>query len=120
MKKQDTSPFAMHEGERFNSISHLIGAIFALTGLVYLLIAGTYTPLTLITLRGGWGWSLFGVIWGLALLGLILEFLLTTHKKPITLGIYATMGWLVVFAIQPLWKSLPGPGLVTLVIGGVF
>ncbi len=164
----------MHEGERFNSISHLIGAIFALTGLVllvvmsslqgdpwkivsfsiygttlllvylnsalyhslqgrpktlfqrldhlsiYLLIAGTYTPLTLITLRGGWGWSLFGVIWGLALLGLILEFLLTTHKKPITLGIYATMGWLVVFAIQPLWKSLPGPGLVTLVIGGVF
>ena len=164
----------MHEGERFNSISHLVGAIFALTGLVllvvmsslqgdpwkivsfsiygttlllvylnstfyhsfqgptkavfqkldhlsiYLLIAGTYTPLTLVTLRGGWGWSLFGVIWGLALLGLILEFLLTTHKKPITIGIYATMGWLVLIAIQPLWKSLPGLGLFFLVIGGIF
>lgn len=164
----------MYKGERFNSISHLIGAIFALTGLVllvvmsslqgdpwkivsfsiygttlllvylnstfyhsfrgrtkavfrkldhlsiYLLIAGTYTPLTLVTLRGGWGWSLFGVIWGLALLGLVLEFLLTSYKKPITIAIYASMGWLVLIAIQPLWKSLPALGLVFLVIGGIF
>ena len=164
----------MYKGERFNSISHLIGAIFALTGLVllvvmsslqgdpwkivsfsiygttlllvylnstfyhsfrgrtkavfrkldhlsiYLLIAGTYTPLTLVTLRGGWGWSLFGVIWGLALLGLVLEFLLTSYKKAITIGIYASMGWLVLIAIQPLWKSLPALGLVFLVIGGIF
>lgn len=87
---------------------------------IYLLIAGTYTPLTLVTLRGGWGWSIFGVIWGLALLGLVLEFLLSSRKKAITIAIYALMGWLIIIAIRPLWQSLPGPGLAALIIGGVF
>ena len=86
---------------------------------IYLLIAGTYTPLTLVTLRGGWGWSLFGVIWGLALLGIALEFLLVRYKKAVTIPIYALMGWLVLVAARPLWQSLPGPGLASLVIGGV-
>lgn len=87
---------------------------------IYLLIAGTYTPLTLVTLKGGWGWSLFGVIWGLAGLGICLEFFLTTHKKVITLTIYAVMGWLVLVAIGPLYQLLPRPGLISLVVGGVF
>jgi len=87
---------------------------------IYLLIAGTYTPLTLVTLRGGWGWSLFGVIWGLAGLGICLEFFLTTRKKVITLTIYAVMGWLVLVVIGPLYQLLPRPGLISLVVGGVF
>ena len=145
----------MYEGERFNSISHLIGAVAALAGLVvavvvaarqgdpwkivsfsiygttlfllytistlyhslrgrakrffhkldhysiYFLIAGTYTPFTLVTLRGGWGWTIFGIIWGLVVLGVVLESLPQKGNRVLSLVVYVLMGWLVLVLNQP-------------------
>ena len=164
----------MYYGERLNSITHLVGAALALSGLVvlvvvaarqgdpwkivsfslygatlftlygastlyhslrgrakavfrrldhlaiYLLIAGTYTPFMLVTLRGGWGWSLFGVVWGLALVGMALEFLPRRGTRILSMVIYFLMGWLVLIALGPLWRALPFMGLVWLVAGGLF
>jgi len=164
----------MYHGERFNSISHLVGAALALAGLVvlvvfaslqgdpwkivsfsiygaslfllytlstlyhslhgrakkifmkldhvaiYLLIAGSYTPFTLVTLRGVWGWSLFSAIWGLAVIGIIVD---SQHKKgarAIQMVIYLLMGWLILVAMYPLIQALPNSALVLLVLGGVF
>jgi hemolysin III len=164
----------MYPGERFNSISHLIGAVAALAGLVvvvviaaqqgdpwkivsfsvygtslfllytistlyhslrgrakqifrkldhlsiYLLIAGTYTPFTLVTLRGVWGWSLFGVIWGLAVVGMALEALPQKGNRIFSIMVYVLMGWLVVVALKPLLAALPFTGFIWLLLGGIF
>ena len=164
----------MYKGERFNSISHLVGAAIALAGLVllvvqasrlgdpwkivsfsiygatllilytssalyhslkgkaktifrkfdhlsiYLLIAGTYTPFTLITLRGAWGWSIFGVIWGLAVLGVVLESFPQNGRRILPVVIYLLMGWLVLTALKPLLLALPRTGFVLLLTGGLF
>jgi len=164
----------MYRGERFNSISHLVGTLFALVALIilvvqtsrqgdpwkivscaiygttllllytsstlyhsfqgrtkklfrifdhlsiYLLIAGTYTPLTLVTLRGGWGWTLFGLVWGLALAGILLESFSKKRKYLLAMLIYVSMGWLVLIAVKPLVQSLPSLGLFWLVLGGLF
>lgn len=164
----------MYPGERFNSISHLIGAVAALVGLVvvvviaaqqddpwkivsfsiygttlfllytistlyhslrgrakrifrkldhlsiYLLIAGTYTPFTLVTLRGVWGWTLFGIIWGLALMGMALEALPQKGSRILSVGVYVLMGWLVLAAIKPLLAALPLAGFIGLLLGGIF
>jgi hemolysin III len=87
---------------------------------IYLLIAGTYTPFLLVTLRGGWGWSLFGVLWGLAMLGIVLEFLPRRGTRVLSVSIYFLMGWLVVIALNPLWAALASMGLAWLVAGGLF
>lgn len=164
----------MYKGERFNSISHMVGSIFALAGLVflvvmsslqgdpwkivslsiygatllilytsstlyhsftgrlkklfqqfdhisiYLLIAGTYTPLTLVTLRGGWGWSLFGVVWGLAIVGIVFELAFTKRKQGLAIAIYILMGWLVLIALVPLLQLFPPIAMAGLVLGGLF
>jgi len=164
----------MYKGERFNSISHLIGAAAALAGLVilvvlaarqgepwkiisfsiygatllflyiistlyhslrgkakklfrkldhhaiYLLIAGTYTPFTLVTLRGVWGWSIFGVIWGLAVLGIVLDSLPQKGQRILPIVIYLIMGWLILIAFNPLLRALPMAGFAWLLLGGVF
>jgi hemolysin III len=164
----------MYPGERFNSISHLIGAVAALAGLVvvvaaaaqqgdpwkivsfsiygtslfflyavstlyhslrgrakrifrkldhysiYFLIAGTYTPFTLVTLRGGWGWTIFGVIWGLAAVGIALESLPQKGNRLLSLGVYILMGWLVLLVLEPLLQVLPWAGFVWLLLGGLF
>lgn len=164
----------MYEGERFNSISHLIGAIFALAGMIvlivlaaqqadiwkivsfsiygatlfllyttstlyhswrgpakvffrkldhlaiYLLIAGSYTPFTLVTLRGPWGWSLFGAVWILALGGIILDSMHTSGKRTLQITIYVLMGWMIIIAIYPLTKNLPDEGIFWLALGGIF
>lgn len=164
----------MYKGERFNSISHLLGAVFALVGLIvlvvfaaqqgdpwkivsfsiygttlfllytlstlyhswrgpgkdflqkldhvaiYLLIAGTYTPFTLITLRGPWGWSLFGVVWGLAIAGIVLDSFHRKGKRTLQMIIYVLMGWIIVIAMYPLTQNLPTGGLIWLVSGGIF
>lgn len=164
----------MYYGERFNSISHLVGAVAALAGLVvvvviaaeqgdpwkivsfsiygatllllytistlyhslrgrakqifrkldhlsiYLLIAGTYTPFTLVTLRGVWGWSLFGVIWGLAIIGMALEALPQKGNRVLSVVVYVLMGWLVVVALKPLLAALPFAGFIWLLLGGIF
>ena len=164
----------MYYGERFNSISHLIGAALALAGMVvlvvyaseqgdqwkivsfsiygatlfllytlstlyhslrgrakqffqkldhvaiYLLIAGSYTPLTLVTLRGPWGWTLFGIIWGLAIIGIIVDGLHRQGSRAIPMTLYLLMGWLILIAMYPLSQALPNGGLELLVLGGVF
>ncbi|MDQ5910781.1 MAG: Hemolysin [Pseudomonadota bacterium] len=164
----------MYYGERFNSISHLIGAVAALAGLVvvvviaaeqgdpwkivsfsiygatlfllytistlyhslrgrakqifrkldhlsiYLLIAGTYTPFTLVTLRGVWGWTLFGIIWGLAIVGMTLEALPQKGHRSLSIIVYVLMGWLVLVALKPLLAALPFAGFIWLLLGGIF
>lgn len=166
----------MYHGERFNSISHLIGAIAGLSGFVvlsvlsaydgdvwkivslniygatltflflsstlyhslrgrskhlfmlldylgiYLLIAGTYTPFTLVTLHGTWGWSIFGVVWGLAVLGIVLDSIPKLRKgtRIPQLVIYLVMGWLIVIALKPLLRELTLAGCLWLLLGGIF
>ena len=165
----------MDKGERFNSISHLIGAALALAGVVvlvvaasqdghvrrivsfsiygstlfllylistlyhglpigrakqvfrvldhqaiYLLIAGSYTPLTLISLNGVVGWWMFGVIWGMAVLGLVLDALPIRGARILPMIIYFAMGWMIVLAIKPLLEALPFAGFLWLLAGGLF
>ncbi len=86
---------------------------------IFLLIAGTYTPITLISLGGGWGWTLFGLIWGLALFGITLELLGLSRIRWLTLGIYIGMGWLALIAAKPLVDALPLGGLIWLLAGGI-
>jgi hemolysin III len=164
----------MHFGERFNSISHLIGTVLSVAGLaalvtmasmegdpykvvsfavygamlfalylistlyhwarnprvkailqkcdhsaIYLLIAGSYTPFTLVTLRGPWGWSLFGVSWGLAVLGIVQELTLGRRTRSVSMVLYVLMGWLALVAVRPLVSALPPAGTAWLVAGGV-
>ena len=87
---------------------------------IYLLIAGTYTPFTLVTLRGAWGWSLFGVIWGLAALGIAQEAWLGKGARVLSVVIYVLMGWLSVIAIKPLIAALTPAGFAWLAAGGLF
>ncbi len=87
---------------------------------IFLLIAGTYTPYCLSTLRGAWGWSIFGVIWGLAALGITFKAVFGPHMRWLSTTVYIAMGWLVVIAIGPLMRSLPPGGLLTLFGGGFF
>jgi hemolysin III len=165
----------MIKSERFNSISHLVGAVLALAGTVvlvvvasqggdtrrivsfsiygatlfllylistlyhglptgrakhvfrvldhqaiYLLIAGSYTPFTLVTLDGSVGWWLFGAIWGMAALGLVLDALPRRGARVVPLVIYFVMGWLILLAIKPLLASLPHTGFIWLLAGGLF
>lgn len=164
----------MHAGERFNSITHLVGAVMSVVGLatlvtmgalqgdaykvvsfgvygamlcvlyaistlyhsvrrprlkavlqkcdhsaIYLLIAGSYTPFTLVTLRGPWGWSLFGVSWGLAVLGIVQELTLGRRTRVVSMVLYVVMGWLALVAVRPLIHELPAVGTAWLVAGGV-
>jgi len=86
---------------------------------IYLLIAGTYTPFLLVKMRGPWGWSLFGTIWGLALAGIILNFVLLGRSRWLGSLIYIGMGWLVVIAMKPLIAAVPPGGILWLVAGGI-
>jgi hemolysin III len=162
----------MVAGERFNSISHMVGAVLALIGAtvlitrsalladawkivafsvygvalvllylastlyhalrgrakavfqkldhcsIYLLIAGSYTPFALVSLRGPWGWTLFGVVWSLALLGILQEIWLARGARIWSMVIYVLMGWLAVVAVVPLWQALTPAGFAWLVAGG--
>lgn len=164
----------MYYGERFNAISHLVGAVLAVVGTVvliviasverdpwkissfsiygamlvimytastlyhslrgrakriwskldhcsiYLLIAGSYTPFALVSLRGAWGWSLFGAVWGLALVGIVQELWLAKGSRIASLLIYIAMGWLAAIAAGPLIDALSWHGFLWLVVGGLF
>jgi hemolysin III len=164
----------MYSGERFNSITHLVGAALALIGVavlvtlagvqggtirvlsfsvygatlfllylvstlyhslrgrakrvfqildhnaIYLLIAGSYTPFTLIALEGTTGWWLFGIVWALALLGIVLDSLPRRGKRWWSIPIYLSMGWAIVFALEPLIAALTPPGFWWLAAGGLF
>ncbi|MBK7280663.1 PAQR family membrane homeostasis protein TrhA [Candidatus Aalborgicola defluviihabitans] len=164
----------MYHGERFNSISHLVGAGLAVLGSVllivpaarlgdpwkivsfsiygamlialyvastlyhsvrgrakvilqkfdhcsiYLLIAGSYTPFALVSLRGVWGWSLLGAVWTLALVGILQEIWFAKGARVLSLVIYLLMGWLALVAIVPLWTALSPAGFAWLAAGGLF
>jgi hemolysin III len=87
--------------------------------LIYFLIAGTYTPFTLITLKGPWGWSLFGVTWGLAVAGVAFKIFATGRFEKISLAIYLGMGWCAIAAIKPLLANLQPGGLALMLAGGL-
>ena len=164
----------MYPGERFNSVTHLAGALLAIAGTVvlivlaalagdpwkvvsvaiygatlvllysfstlyhslrgraklilrkldhhsiYLLIAGSYTPFCLVTLRGPWGWSLFGVVWGLAMVGILQELRPRNAARTLSLMIYVVMGWVALVALVQLLHVLGPAGLAWLVAGGLF
>ena len=164
----------MYHGERFNSISHLVGAGLAVLGSVllivsaarlgdpwkivsfsiygamlvslyvastlyhsvrgrakvvlqkfdhcsiYLLIAGSYTPFALVSLRGAWGWSLLAAVWTLAVVGILQEIWFAKGARALSLAIYLLMGWLALVAVMPLWEALTPGGFAWLVAGGLF
>ena len=87
---------------------------------IYVLIAGTYTPFTLITLNGTLGWVLFSIVWGFAFIGIILKFFFTGRFNIISTLMYVFMGWIAIFAINPLIENLAEKGLYWLVAGGAF
>ena len=95
----------------FNKLDHIA---------IYLLIAGSYTPFTLVTLRGAWGWSLFGVVWGLAVSGMIMDSFSKKGRRILPVWIYVLMGWLCITAIKPLFESLSFEGFMWLLSGGLF
>ena len=86
---------------------------------IFLMIAGTYTPFTLGVLRGGWGWTLFGLVWGLALAGIVLSAAGGGRYPKIRTSLYLAMGWLIVIAVKPLWLRMPSEGLFWLLGGGI-
>lgn len=164
----------MLKGERFNTISHLVGAALALAGVVallvvatnsgdgfrivsfsvygatlfvlylistlyhglggrakrvfrildhqaiYLLIAGSYTPFTVVTLHGSVGWWLFGAVWSLAVLGIVIDGVFRDGRRIVPFIIYFVMGWLILLALKPLLAGLPLSGFVWLLVGGLF
>lgn len=164
----------MYHGEKFNAVTHLVGAALALTGSVvlvvlaaltgdpwkivsvsiysltlvllyavstlyhsvrgsaknvlreldyqsiYLLIAGNYTPFCLVTLRGPWGWSLFGVVWGLAVLGCLQELGPRSEARILSVVIYVVMGWVALVALIPLLEALGPTGFAWVAAGGLF
>lgn len=163
----------MYHGERFNAWTHLVGALLACLGAIwlqvlaalggslaemvsvaiygislvllysistlyhslrgrakvimrkldhlsiYLLIAGSYTPFCLVTLAGPWGWTLFGVVWSLALIGMLQEIKPRSEARILSLVIYAVMGWIVLVAVKPLLAALGGAGFAWLLAGGI-
>lgn len=163
----------MYHGERFNAWTHLVGAVLACVGVIwmlvlasldgnvwkivstaiygvtllllysvstvyhsvrgrakvimqkidhlsiYLLIAGSYTPFCLVTLRGPWGWTLFGIVWGLAVIGMLQEIKPRSEARVMSIVIYAVMGWIVLVAVKPLMAALGTAGFTWLAAGGV-
>jgi hemolysin III len=163
----------MYHGEKFNAWTHLVGAVLACIGAVwllvlasltgeplkivsvavygvalvvlysistlyhslrgraklimrkldhlsiYLLIAGSYTPFCLVTLEGAWGWTLFGIVWTLGIIGMLQEIKPRSEARVLSLVIYAVMGWIVLIAIEPLLAALGRTGFTWLAAGGV-
>ena len=87
-------------------------------GAIFLMIAGTYTPFTLGVLRGLWGWTLLGLVWGIAVAGVVLKAIGGIRYKRISTILYLAMGWLIIIAVKPLWLKMPLWGLFWLLVGG--
>ena len=101
--------------------NHSVKGIFQILdhSAIYLLIAGTYTPFTLVNLRGPWGWWLFGVVWGIAILGIVFQLFPARRRKAVSMGLYIGMGWVIIVAIKPLIQSVETGGIALLVSGGL-
>jgi len=87
---------------------------------IYLLIAGTYTPFCLVVLKGWVGYTIFGVAWGIAIIGVVFKLFFTGRFDKLSTAAYVLMGWLIIFAIKPLVENLPDGGLLWLFLGGLF
>ncbi len=88
--------------------------------MIFILIAGTYTPVCLLPLRGAWGWSLFGVIWGIAIAGIFQSLFWINAPRWLSTLIYLIMGWLVIIAFYPLFQAIPLNGIIWFLLGGLF
>lgn len=86
---------------------------------IYILIAGTYTPFTLVNLNGAWGWTLFGLVWGIACLGIAIEIFSRRRIVALSLTLYIGLGWLILIAIQPLFTGVETGGIILLLCGGL-
>jgi hemolysin III len=86
---------------------------------IFLLIAGTYTPFMLVNLHGPWGWTLFGIVWALALCGVLFQVSLLRHHQGLSLALYIAMGWVVVVATKPMLQAVAPGGLILLLLGGL-
>lgn len=104
-------PLSEHGVEILRRLDHIM---------IFLLIAGTYTPVCLVPLRGGWGWSLLVTVWALALAGVFLKLLWLEAPRWLSTGIYLFMGWLIVIALWPLVHSMPPGGMAWMGLGGLF
>jgi len=104
-------PFSEKGIQRMRRLDHMM---------IFILIAATYTPICLIPMRGPWGWSLFGSVWGLATLGILLKFFWLQAPRWFSTMIYILMGWLVVVGIWPLIQALKLGGFMWVLIGGLF
>jgi hemolysin III len=107
----------LYHSVRSARLKHIFGVIDH--SCIYLLIAGTYTPFTLVTLEGPVGWSLFGIVWGLAAAGIVFQIFFVHRSKILATLAYIGMGWLVIFAIKPLINAMPVGGLILVTAGGV-
>lgn len=107
----------LYHGIRRPALKHLMQRIDHAS--IYLLIAGTYTPFTMVSLRGHWGWALFAVVWGVALLGIFLELGSTRGRQKLSLALYLGLGWVVVIAVKPMLDQVATGGLVLLLLGGL-
>lgn len=86
---------------------------------IFLLIAGTYTPITLISMRGPWGWTLFGLIWGMAIIGILSKVFFINRFKMLSVALYIGMGWLILIAVRPMLEMVPAGLIKWIVIGGL-
>lgn len=86
---------------------------------IYYLIAGSYTPFMLVNLRGGWGWSIFGVVWACAIAGTVLKIIYGNKLRKVSTIIYLAMGWMIIIAIYPFVKSVETGGIIFVVLGGL-
>jgi len=107
---------AIYHGFRGPKVKHVFHVLDHAA--IYLLIAGTYTPFALVNLRGGWGWSLFGIIWGLAAAGILFKVFWFGRLHILSIAIYLIMGWFVIIAIKPILVNIPIGGLIWLLVGG--
>lgn len=106
----------------YHAISHpRAKRIFQLIdhSMIFVLIAGTYTPFALVSLRGPWGWSLFAVVWGIAIAGILLEIMKKERIKWLSLSLYLGLGWMAVVVIKPMLEMVPAVGLLFLLAGGL-
>lgn len=86
---------------------------------IYLLIAGTYTPFLLVSMRGPWGWSLFGVVWGIAVAGCVFKIFFTGRWDKLSTALYVAMGWAIIVALKPSLEMIPGGAMLLMLIGGL-
>jgi hemolysin III len=107
----------LYHGLRSQRVKHIF-KVFDHSA-IFLLIAGTYTPFLLVNLRGGWGWSLLGIVWGLAATGIVLKFWFVDRYPILSTGGYVLMGWLALIAVKPLLQAVPTIGLIWLLAGGL-